>query len=418
MNSNSINDTSNGSNLAALLNSESFHQNPYPVYRRLRREAPVFWCSPWNSWVLSRYDDVMNALKDFKNFSNEGRQEALLAQLPVEELENFQTLRNHYASGGLINSDPPDHTRLRKLVSKAFTPRIVKKIEPLVREIADDLLSDVKDRETFDLIESYAFPIPAIVIAGLLGVPPEDRHHFKTWTETANLFPQSTTITREIVLQAQNALENLRNYLGDLLQERQKNPKEDLLTTLSSVRDEDDRLTRDELLSTACTLLIAGHETTTNLIGNGMLAILCDPKLKEELILNPDIMPVAIEEFLRYDAPVQSVKRVVLNDIEIKGQTLRKGDLVQILIGSANRDEEVFTEPDRVNINRQNKRHVAFGAGIHACLGAALARMEGPVAFRALFNHVSNIRLCIPPDELAWSPGNALRGLQSLPVKC
>jgi len=409
--------TSNHTDLDTILISESFHQNPYPVYRRLRNEAPVTWCDPWNSWILSRYDDVVNVLKDFKNFSNEGRQEALLAQLPKEELEKFQTLRNHYASGGLINSDPPDHTRLRKLVNKAFTPRIVKRMEPLVREVADDLLSKTRDCETFDLIESYAFPIPAIVIAGLLGVPPQDRHLFKTWTETANLFPQSTTVTREIVLNAQEALVNLREYMSGLLKEREKNPQEDLLTTLSSVREDDDFLSREELLSTACTLLIAGHETTTNLIGNGVLALLCNPKVKEEVILNPGLMPIAIEEFLRYDAPVQSVKRVTIRDTEVNGQTIRKGELVQILIGSANRDETAFGNPDQLNIHRENKRHVAFGAGIHTCLGAALARMEGPVAFRALFNQIRNLKLAVPPEELAWSSGNALRGLQSLPVK-
>lgn len=402
--------------LDALLNSADFHHDPYPIYKRLREEAPVFWSEIWQSWIVTRYDDVHAIFRDHRNFSNAGRQTSLIDRFSPEEQEQLQPIRKHYESGGLINSDQPTHTRLRKLIGKALTPAIVRSMESMVREIAEDTLRQVRDKGGMDLIADFAFPLPAIVIAGLLGIPSEDRHLFKEWSADTNPLLQTPRVSLEEALKSQESILALREYLQATLDARRSDPREDLLSKLATVREDDDQLSPEECLSTACTLLIAGHETTTNLIGNGMLALLQDADALAELRANPELLPVATEEFLRYDPSVQLVKRVALNDVEVAGATIRKGDLIQVSIGSANRDENHFPQPDKLDFHRDNYKHIAFGSGIHLCLGAALARLEGPVAFDLLLNRLPGIRLAVNPDQLEWSPGTTLRGLRSLPV--
>ena len=383
-----------------------FVANPYPMYQRLRSEDPVHR-SPLGFWVLTRYDDVVWALRD-----------ARLAKEAITSVvaERFGIVNPPTLTRSMLDSDPPDHTRLRGLVSKAFTPRVVEQLRPRVQAIVDDLLARLDGRHGIDLIEDFAYPIPVIVICELLGVPVEDRDRFRAWgldmarSLDAVLFgPQSDVADRGAA-----ARHALGDYFRELIKERRKAPRQDMLSDLIAAEEAGDRLTETEMLATCILLLVAGHETTVNLIGNGTLALLRNPGELRRLRENPGLIATAVEELLRYDGPVQRTARVPSEDVKIRDQVIGKGELVMPFIGAADRDPAHFADPDRLDIGRRENRHVAFGYGIHFCLGAPLARVEGQIALGTLVQRLPNLALATDRPQFRMSL--TLRGLSSLPV--
>ena len=315
----------------------------------------------------------------------------------------------------MLLKNPPDHTRLRKLATKAFTPRVVENMRPHIQPIVDDLLDPIQAKSVFDIIAELAFPLPVIVIAELIGVPAQDRDQFKEWTGALarSLDP---VITPDISAAADKATEAFIDYFTRLVAERRVQPQQDLLSGLIAAEEEGDKLDEDELLATAILLFAAGHETTMNLIGNGMLALLRNPDQLAKLQADPLLIETAVEEFLRYDGSVQVTARVALEDIELGGKTLRKNQQSLLLLGAANHDPARFSDPDRLDITRQDTNQLTFSHGIHHCLGAPLARVEAQIAINTLLRRKPNMRLAT--QELAWRDMLTLRGLKALPVTC
>jgi cytochrome P450 len=383
----------------------AFVADPYPTYHRLRAGEPVHH-SPLGFWVLTRYDDVVMALRD--------------PRLAKEAIAAFVAARFGApvpAMGlSMLDRDPPDHTRLRSLVSKAFTPRVVEGLRPRIQQIVDGLLERARGAGGMDLIEEFAYPIPVIVICEMLGVPVEDHERFKGWSldiarglDSVLLPPDSEVPRRSIA--SRNAL---ANYFRELIARRRASPRADMLSALIAAEEAGDKLSENELLATCILLLIAGHETTVNLIGNGTLALLRHPDQLRRLRDNPALIGSAVEEVLRYDGPVQRTARIPSEDVVIGGQTIGKGEMVMPFIGAADRDPAQFPEPDRLDITRTDNRHIAFGWGIHFCLGAPLARVEGQIAINTLVQRLPKLELATAAPEFRQSL--TLRGLKSLPV--
>ncbi len=309
--------------------------------------------------------------------------------------------------------DPPDHTRLRALVNEAFTPRAVAALEPHIRELMTTLLDAVEDRSAFDLMEAVAKPLPVIVIAEMLGIPPEDRARFAVWSDQRArvLEPTLSAAERET---AEAAMRALDAYLLPIISARRADPQEDIISALAQAEEEGDRLTEREVLLMLRLLLVAGNETTTNLIGNGMLALLRHPDQLVLLREDPALVPSAVEELLRFDLPVQVDFRSALEDCDVNGFGVRRGDNVVLLLGAANRDADRFHEADRLDVGRREQHHLAFGRGIHHCLGAPLARLEGRVVLETLIERFASMRLL--DARPAFRNSVVLRGLDSLPV--
>jgi cytochrome P450 len=313
----------------------------------------------------------------------------------------------------MLSRDPPDHTRLRRLVSKAFTPRMVELLRPRVQAIADALLDAVADRGEMDLIDDYAFPLPITVIAEMLGVPPADRDQFRAWSDTLVAAVPPMPAGPE----ATEAAEGLRRYLEALFEERRRAPAEDLSTGLLQAEEAGDRLSKEELQGMMYLLLVAGYETTANLIGSGVLALLQHPDQLAALRGDPALLPSAVEELLRFCAPVAtSTLRYAADDVALGGVVIPKGDMVLVVITAANRDPVRFPFPDALDITRADNKHLAFGHGIHYCLGAPLARLEGEIALGTLLRRMPDLRLSVAPGALTWRPSLVLRGLTKLPV--
>jgi cytochrome P450 len=391
-----------------------FKANPYPTYARLRSEAPVHRVALPDGrgvWLVTRYEDVSTVLKDerfVKDWRNAMTPEQLAQIPPIPEVMK-PLARN------MLDTDPPDHERLRSLVQKAFTPRLIERMRPRVQAIADALLDAVQDRGEMDLIDDYAFPLPIIVIAELLGVPAEDRNKFREWSNAAVSGDTTQEYLEKILLPHMQAF---TDYLRAMFEEKRKNPKDDLISGLVRAEEAGDTLSEDELLGMVFLLLIAGHETTVNLIGNGVLALLQHPDQLQKLRDDPSLIKPAIEELLRYDGPVEtSTERFAREDIAIGGTVIPKGEMVMVVLASADHDPERFTAPDALDITRAHNRHLAFGKGIHFCLGAPLARMEGQIAIGTLLRRMPELRLADPPESLTWRPGMVLRGLKGLPVE-
>jgi pimeloyl-[acyl-carrier protein] synthase len=382
-----------------------FVADPYPTYRRLRTEDPVHY-NPLGFWVLTRYQDVMATLRD--------------ARAVKEPIAAFVAARFGApvpAIGfSMLDRDPPDHTRLRGLVSKAFTPKMVERLRPDVQAIVDDLLDRVDGSGTMDLIEQFAYPLPVTVICRMLGVPVKDHERFKQWgldiargLDAIMLPPDS-----EVARRSMASRHAITDYFRELIAERRATPRADLLTDLIAAEEAGDRLSEPELLATCILLLIAGHETTVNLIGNGTLALLRHPDQLRLLRERPELIGTAVEELLRFDGPVQRTARIPSEDITIDGRTIPKGELVMPFIGAADRDPAQFPDPDRLDITRADNRHVAFGLGIHFCLGAPLARVEGQIAINTLLARMP--QLALATDRPAFRQSLTLRGLESLRV--
>ena len=379
--------------------------DPYSVYAALRTRDPVHWSSLASAWVVSRYRDIDTILRDHRRFSSDFEHRTLSRRR--------QGQLNPAVDKSLLFVNPPDHTRLRALVSKAFTPKTIETMNLRVRQIMSELLDQIPDPASFDLMQAIAEPLPVIVIAELLGVPPKDRAQFKVWSDqrARTLEPSITTRERDMAAEAGKALSA---YFLGIINERRIHPQNDLISALVTAEEKGDKLTEDEMVVMLRLLLVAGNETTTNLIGNGMLALLQHPDQLQLLRRQPNLMSSAIEELLRYDAPVQTDIRTALEDVELGGKSIRKGQGVILLIGSANRDPEIYHEPDRLDLTRNETSHIAFGRGIHHCLGAPLARLEGRVAFEMLLERFEDIHVLT--DRPQFKGHVVLRGLEALPT--
>jgi cytochrome P450 len=395
------------------IGSPAFTADPYPLYARLREEAPVYWSESQRAWLLTSYADVSATVRDPKRFSSSGRFSAVLDALPSDERSRFDPFERHFAVG-LLGSDPPDHTRLRRLINRAFTPRVVEELRPRVQDLVDGMLDQVQAKGEMDFIRDIAYPLPATVIAELLGVPVEDQDRFKDWSDGILSFQGTGRTTVETLDRAQRDLLEMRAFLTDLLAQRRRVPTDDLLGRMVAAEEEGDKLSSAELLTTCVTLLTAGHETTTNLIGNGLYTLLRHPEQMARLRVDEALMPTAVEEMLRYESPLQRNPRRVAEDLEFGGQRLRRGDFVLQILAAANHDPAVFPDPERFDITRQPNRHLAFGHGIHFCLGAPLARIEAPVVIGTVLRRMPELHLT--KDEPQWQEHGLLRSLRTLPV--
>lgn len=388
--------------------SEAIRPDPHPTYHRMRSEFPVFeGIGPETGrsfWFLTRYDDVVDALRN-PVFGREVDKlpETLREQHRFEGEELMSMVDQH-----MLNADPPDHTRLRRLVSRAFTTGRIASLEPRIRQMADDLI-DAMGSEA-DLIHDYALPIPVTVIAELLGVPVDDLDEFRAMIDG---FLRPATVEEGMAAGMQ-----MIQYVNTSIDARTAEPGDDLLSALIHLEEEGDRLDRAELMSMVNLLVIAGHETTVNLIGNGMLELMRHPEQLAALRSDPNLIDTAIEEMIRYNGPVETpFPRIVYESQTVRGVTIPPGDMVIPVLAAANRDPDVFDDPDRFDIRRSTNKHIGFGFGIHYCLGAPLARLEARVAILRLLERFDEITLAVPDGDLEWNPGFFLRGVRALPVR-
>ncbi len=388
------------------------YEDPYTIYRRLRESDPVHRTWIMDGYVFTRYEDVLAVLHDAR-FSADERNTPNFEKFVERARKRGDMGPEEQFTPSMLRTDPPDHTRLRRLVSKAFTPSAIARLEPKIRALVHEMLDEVAPKGRMDVIQDIGIPLPVIMIAELIGVPREDRERFRHWSSEA---VRSIGFSFEEDDQAaQKAGQELRAYFGKIAEERRREPRDDLMSGLLEAEEEGDRLSSDEVYATLELLLIAGNETTTNLIGNGMLALLRHPDQYERLHRDPSLLDSALEELLRYDPPVQATSRIAKEDVEIGGVTLRKGQNAMIVIGAANRDPEVFPDPDALDLGRTDNNHLAFGHGVHFCLGSHLARMEARFAIGALVERFPNMKLEV--DEPKFKRNLILRGMESLPVR-
>lgn len=385
--------------------------DPYPVFQELREQSPVHYSQVLGGWVLTRYDDVKLAISD-RRFSAD-RMRPFFAQLPSDQRQEFGALGDSISRWAVFH-DPPEHTRLRGLMNKAFTARAIERLEPRIRSIVDRLLDQVIDRGEMDLIADFAYPLPASVILEMLGLPCEDLNQIKTWSDELALFVGSSVNTPDKYQRATASITAMNEYFGAGIERHRRRPGDDLLTALLTAQEQGDALTDDELVATCVLLVFAGHETTTNLIGNGMLGLLRHPAELARLRHNPALMASAVEEFLRFDGPAATAVRIAKEAISLHGQSIQPGDRVFAMINAANRDPRHFTDPESLDVGRKENRHLAFGHGIHFCIGAPLARLEAKLAIAAILDRCPDLVLC--SNRLSWSDSLVLRGVQALPV--
>jgi cytochrome P450 len=383
---------------------ENFRRNPYSFYRPLRMSPPPVLRFFIPVAVISRYADVCATLRDQNRFSS----------IPIRNRMTTETAEVFGDAPTIINSDPPIHTRLRKLVSRDFIARAISELESYVRALTTTLLNEVAEKRHFDLLTDFAIPLPVRIIARILGIPGERYETFKRWSDTLielASMPPSTPLAES----ARTNLTEMRAYFAEEIERRRRHPGSDLMSSLVSAHEDTEMLSAGELMQFLVILLIAGNETTTNLIGNGMLALQNHPDQMKLLRGDPSLLPRAIEEMLRYDSPVQSVFRSAKEDVEIGGTIVEKGSGIFLMIGSANRDSAKFTNPDVFDIARDENDHLAFGEGIHYCLGAPLARLEATVAFGMMLERFPHLRLDDAP-QLDYKTSFFVRSLKSLPM--
>jgi cytochrome P450 len=395
---------------------QSHRADPYPVYRHYRETAPMHRADP-GMWTLTRYNDIIAVLRDDR-FSVDPRKATALAELREEAMQaapegSFDFMENA-AGRVLLFTDPPDHTRLRNLVNKAFTPRTVSRLRSHITELVGGMLDDVAGRKEMDVIDDLAYPLPALVICELMGVPLEDRDLFRGWSgDVAPIL--DPWLPPGALQKAMGTLGNFALYFLGLIEKRRQSPQDDLVSAMLAAEEQQDRLANDELLALCVLVFIAGHETTQNLIGNGLLALLRNPDQLQKLADDPLLAKSAVEELLRYDSPVQLTARTATTDVEVGGETIRSGEMAVVLLGAGNHDPAVFEDPDDLDITREKTSVLSFGAGAHFCLGAGLARLEGQIVFNELLRRFPKLELAT--DEPKWRDTITLRGLRSLPVR-
>ena len=386
-----------------------FREDPYSFYRRLRETDPFHKSRAADGFVLSRHEDVIAVLRD-ADFSSDERNLKLFPRM-VARMERAGVPDPYLDDTmSMLRRDPPDHSRLRGLVAKAFTPRAVERMRPRVEQILKELLEPRPAHGAMELVREFAAPLPVRVIAEMLGVPPEDHVRFRHWSnEVARSLGEGTLEDRRAALRAQA---ELRSYFEAIVDARRVAPRDDLISALAAAEDAGERLKASEMFGTLVLLLVAGNETTTNLITNSLLALLRNPDQLALLRASPELVPAALEELLRYDSPVQMTSRIVTRDRELHGHRLRRGQQLVLLLGAANRDPAVFADPERLDVTRTDVRHLSFSHGIHFCLGAQLARLEGSLALEALVTRYSKVRL--PEQKISWSNNTILRGPKEL----
>lgn len=440
----------------AALRPPAFTTDPYPTYAKLRQEAPVYWSPYFQQWLVTHGELVTEIARTWEIFSSVGWDAFFLSQLPDDLRPEIPTVIDHFRTVNISTQDPPVHTRLRRLLSKAFTPRRIGTLEDRIRARAEQLLDDLdggagagagsrkngggtgegngggagngtagrssgdsagaRGEVRFDLIESLAYPLPVAVIGELYGVGDDDHTDLKRWSKAVVAYTGSSVAHADLARELDTALAEFRAYLRGLVAERRRRPRDDLLSDLVLAVDEGDRLSEEELVATSINLLFAGHETTTNLIGNGTLSLLRHPDQLEVLRQRPELIPGAVEELLRYDSPVQRVRRITTQDILIGGREIPKGTPVTAFLGSANRDPDQWDRPDELDVTRPDVFPMSFGGGPHYCIGAALARLEGRIAFETLLDRFDELRLS-DGFENRWHPNVAFRGLVELPLE-
>jgi cytochrome P450 len=395
--------------------SEEIVQDPYPIYARLHEEGPIHYvevAGKWAVWSIFSHAECASIAKDARLSAKRAQQ--MLLPLPLSRQAEFSELARMF-SLWLIFMDPPEHSRLRKLLNKGFSAAAVEALRPQVQIIVDQMLSPLKQGSDVDLMHELANPMPVQIILEMLGIPQDLRYTFVEWSRAIAAFRGNPNRTVEEARAAQDALIALTEFFRRTVEERRRNKGNDLISLLIDIEEEGEVLTEEELYAQCIALLFAGHETTRNLIGNGIYTLLKNPEQTAELRAKPEVIRSAVEELLRYESPVQFTARVLKEDMEICGQEIRKGWTVQCMLGAANRDPKQFKEPDRLDLKRLNNQHLAFGAGVHACIGAQLARLEGQVAILNLVQRFPNMTLSGPRPE--WAPTFGLRGLNNLSVK-
>lgn len=397
------------------LYSDLFRAETYATFAEMREHDPVF-CQPGIDgktpiWFVTRHDDVVAVLLDDERFVRDPV--LALSEEELVELSSGMPESMSFIDGHMLNKDGADHRRLRRLVTKAFTPKMVERLRPRIEEIADELIDAVENANEMDLIEEFAFPLPITVIAELLGIPVADRSRFREWSNAV----VTPVIGPDAHAQFGALMDDFVAYLRVLFVRRRSEPGTDLISALLQAEDAGDTLSEEELFSMVVLLIVAGHETTVSLIGNCVLALLQHPEEQALLEREPEQMPTAIEELLRYDGPVErALNRWATTEVELGGQTIRRGDTVIVILGSADRDPSRFDDPDTLDLARADTKHVAFGRGSHYCLGAPLARVEAEIALTTLLRRLPGLRLAVDKDQLAWRPVPLFRSLAALPV--
>jgi cytochrome P450 len=396
---------------AAELFTPEFAGNPYPTYRKLRGDAPFFKLPGTDMWIATRYRDCATLLKD-RRFGHRMRERIVSGGGPeMPEHPAYASLLNM-----MLTADPPDHTRLRGLVAKAFDRRGVEALRPRIRAIAHELIDEMTHTDGGDLVHFFTHKLPVIVICDMLGIPEADRSRFTEERRVGGRLLDPTPLSPEELEIADAATLESRAYFEGLFEARRAEPQEDLLTALVELETGHCRLTRDELAANVSLLFAAGHETTVNLMGNGLLALWRNRDQLEALKADPELWPNAIEEFLRYDSSVQLTGRTAFEDVEVAGEIVREGEEVLALLGAANRDPDIYEDPDRLDIRRENIRPLSFGGGIHFCLGAQLARIEAAEALPILLERLPRLELT-EVERPSWKHTITLRGLVELPAK-
>ncbi len=395
----------------SIFNPESA-ANPYPLYAQLRARGPIvpvpvpYALASTTAWLVTQYREAVDVLKDprFTVDATAINPEAgVFGQSSTEGAEEVSFL----GAKSMVSVDGVEHKRLRGLVSKVFTPRYIETLRPRIQQLADALLDRVQERGSMDVVQDYGYPLPINVISEMLGVPQEQQDQMRVWAEALTSGdPQS-----------RDHLRTFAAYVKDLIAEKRQQPQDDLISQLVQAEATGDALSEPELMATVGLLIIGGHETTSNLINIGTLMLLSHPEQLAALQADPSRIPAAVEELLRFNGPVfNPAPRYALEDVEVGGQQIHRGDMVLVALGSANHDETAFTDPEELDIARTLSRHVAFGHGVHFCLGAPLARLEGEIAFTTLLRRMPNLRLAVPRDSIAWRDSVQLRGLKALPV--
>ena len=390
-----------------------FIANPYRTYSYLRTTAPLHWADKFRTgaWLVTRYADVLTGLHDTRLSSQ--RSHTLTAALPGEVQSEFATF-NEIFSRWMLFLDPPHHSRVRKLLNKEFTPNMIQRMRPRIQHVVNTLLDQALAKTEMEFMTEFANPLPVRVIAEMLGIPSEDQRDFQIWSDDIANFFGNSSATVDVALRAQNSLVNLTEYFRALLPERREHKGNDLVSLLLRVEEEGEVLTNEELLAQCTLLLVAGHETTRNLLGNGLLALLQHPDQLATLKQNTSLMSSAVREFARYDSPVQFSGRAATEDFSWHGQSIMKGQTVIFLLGSGNHDPEKFSNPERLEISRDEGMPLSFGHGIHFCIGAALAYTEAEIAFATLLDRTSSLRML--DDAPAWRANPGFRGLNRLRI--
>jgi cytochrome P450 len=393
--------------------SPSFYATPNATLHRMRAEDPVYWHPGLEAWMLTGYEDIQRVIRDPRFSVDRGGQIAKGGSLRLQVREKLDFCNRFFAQW-MVFSDPPRHTRLRSFVAKAFTLQMVEDLYPFIRSLANELINAVQDVGQMDVIADFAVPLPTLITAQMLGVPREHTADLKHWSSDMFTLFGADFATEEVVETTYRSLVTCTEYFDAVIAQRRISPGDDLISQLLAVENQESILSEEELTGVCITLMAGAYETTTHLIGNGLLALLRHPDQLQRLRENPALIDSAVEEFLRYDGPALSVVRRAIEDTQIGGRCVRTGQKVYCMLHAGNRDPMRFPDPDRLDIDRKDNRHLGLGQGIHFCLGAALTRLETKIAINTIVQRLPDLRL--DTNELTWMPNLAIRGLHSLPV--